>query len=92
MSARKRSSVAAVEDEEAFPRGGGDALTPLERRKIAQEAQAAVERESLEPATKKARKSKAFTKAAKVRIAQWNLRISVVSCPVNNQVQVTLIY
>lgn len=42
MSSKKRQQPAVVEEEEeeAFPRGGADDLTPLERRKLALQAEA----------------------------------------------------
>jgi hypothetical protein len=43
MSSRKRPAERqqpVVEEEEAFPRGGADDLTPLERRKLALQAEA----------------------------------------------------
>ncbi len=42
MSGKKRQQppAAVVEDDEAFPRGGADDLTPLERRKLALQAEA----------------------------------------------------
>ena len=39
---RKRAVEAPVEDE-AFPRGGADVLTPLERRRITERARADVQ-------------------------------------------------
>lgn len=51
-------SIAAVEEEEAFPRGGGDKLlTPLEKRRLSQQATADAEAEQKSGAKKKAKVS-----------------------------------
>lgn len=59
MSGKKRpakqqepaaAAPAAVEEEEAFPRGGADDLTPLERRKLALQAEADFKHEQEEGA------------------------------------------
>jgi hypothetical protein len=46
MIGRKRvAKEPEVEEEEAFPRGGGSLLTPLERRQVQQDAREDAERE-----------------------------------------------
>jgi hypothetical protein len=54
-----KRAASALEEEE-FPRGGGDLLTPLERKRITAQAKAAVDGELLTdaPASKKARVGK----------------------------------
>lgn len=54
----KRARPAPVEDDEAFPRGGGETLTPLERKQVEAEARAEFEQELASGKQPKAKKSK----------------------------------
>lgn len=49
MSSKKRQQPEEA-DEEAFPRGGADDLTPLERRKLSLQAEADFKQEQAEDA------------------------------------------
>jgi hypothetical protein len=63
MVGKKRPPVseepAAVDEEEAFPRGGRDDLTPLEKRQLSQQAEADFQREQQTDADGKKQKKKA---------------------------------
>lgn len=63
-----KAKPAAAKTEEAFPRGGGSVLTPLEYREAAHEAKAELFEEATtgESAPKKLRKSKGKVEAKPV--------------------------
>lgn len=75
MVAQKRAAPAPAGEgeEEAFPRGGADLLTPLERRQIEEEAKAAAEQELTIGAGKKSKKAR--TGGGKVRGRQHSCHV-----------------
>lgn len=61
---KKRPAPVADEEEEAFPRGGADLLTPLERKQIEEEARQQIDQELASGKKPKVKKAK----TAQVRV------------------------
>lgn len=72
---RPRQESSAADEDEAFPRGGGDTLTPLERRQVEEEARAEFEQELASGKQPKAKKGKKGPKVSWERI--YNMVISI---------------
>ena len=67
---------AADVEAEAFPRGGGSVLTPLEQRKLALQVKSDVERESANPGNRKENKKSRKDEGDEVRelLRVWGRR------------------
>jgi hypothetical protein len=74
MVGKKRPPVseepAVADEEEAFPRGGRDDLTPLEKRQLSQQAEADFQREQQTDADGKKQKKKAKRSGDQVRLIE----------------------
>jgi hypothetical protein len=74
MAGKKRPPVseepAVADEEEAFPRGGRDDLTPLEKRQLSQQAEADFQREQQTDADGKKQKKKAKLSGDQVRFTR----------------------